>query len=423
MALLDIGAVTRSLMKVIDLAVNASPAWPPLPSPRLTVSPMPPDKLTIDPMAGLYLYHIAEDAAFKNAPPPPGVAELRYTPMVLNLYYVLSAHAGDSDAGTLTEQLIMGLSVKALRDVPIIDDGTAVGGVQILDPAIRGADNRVRITLQPVPAAEAVSYWTAGSSPLRLSAYYQASVVLLEPDTPPHYAGRVLSYGIQTFTTGAPLLEASQSYVSYRLPGEAQDRVVLARPAQPTQLGTGDPFALLGTALVGGSATLLLRPGAATTPLVADAAWLLAITDQGATAAAQATASGTPVPPGLYAASIQVARTLTLPGGGVRVITQVSNEVPMMIAPGVSALGAPDATGEFTITGIGFTPATAVALYLGTERAVSGNPVLLAPGEFAVLSATSLVARLSAGIMTGTAVPVRVIVSGSEAPPHWVIAP
>jgi hypothetical protein len=198
---------------------------------------------------------------------------------------------------------------------------------------------------------------------------------------------------------------------------------VLARPAQPTQLGTGDPFALLGTALVGGSATLLLRPGAATTPLVADAAWLLAITDQGATAAAQATASGTPVPPGLYAASIQVARTLTLPGGGVRVITQVSNEVPMMIAPGVSALGAPDATGEFTITGIGFTPATAVALYLGTERAVSGNPVLLAPGEFAVLSATSLVARLSAGIMTGTAVPVRVIVSGSEAPPHWVIAP
>ena len=270
--LLDLRGVTRSLMRLIELSVNASPAWPPLPSPALTVSPMPPDRLTGDPIAGLYLYHVTEDPAFKNIPPPPGVAELRYTPMALNLYFMLSARSGESDAGALTEQLIMGLAMKALRDMPVLDDASLVGGVLVLDPAIRGSENRVRIGLQPIPAAEAVSYWTAGSSPLRLAAYYQASVVLLEPDTPLQYAGRVLRYGVQTFTTGAPRLEATQSLVTYRLPGEAHDRTALARPAQ---VAPGGPFALLGSGLTGGTATLLIRPGAAAVPLVADAAWQL----------------------------------------------------------------------------------------------------------------------------------------------------
>jgi hypothetical protein len=423
MALLDLGAVTRTLMKVVDLTVNASPAWPPLPSPKLTVSPMPPDKLTGDPVAGLYLYHLSEDATFKNRPPPPGVSDLRYTPMALDLYYVLSAHSGENDAGTLTEQLIMGLAVKALRDLPIIDDSTMVGGIQVLDPAIRGDDNRVRIALQPIPAAEAVSYWTAGSSPLRLSAYYQASVIFLEPETPATGAGRVLQYGIQLFTTGTPRLDTSQSFVTYRLPGEAQDRVVLAQPAQVSQLGAGDPFTLLGSGLTGGIAKLLLRQISAATPLIADAGWKLQITAEGATAQTQTMASGTPVPPGLYAASIQIARQLKLPDGSIRVVNQVSNEVPIAIAPGISSLSAPDAAGEFTITGIGFTPAAGVTLYLGNDRANPGNAASLNPGEFAVVSTTSLLARLPAGTTTGAAVPVRLIVSGSEAAPQWVIAP
>ncbi len=423
MALLDLGAVTRTLMKVIDLSVNASPAWPPLPSPKLTVSPMPPDKLAGDPVAGLYLYHLSEDAAFKNRPPPPGVDDLRFTPMALDLYYVLSAHSGENDAGTLTEQLIMGLAAKALRDRPMIDDTTTIGGVLVLDPAIRGDDNRLRIVLQPVPAAEAVSYWTAGSSPLRLSAYYQASVIMLEPDVAPRGAGHVLLYGIQTFTTGTPRLETSQSVVTFRVPGEAQDRNIVVQPAQVTQLGTGDPFTLLGSGLAGGAATLLLRQVSSTTTLVADAGWQLQITAEGAIARTQTAASGTPIPPGLYAASIQVARQLTLPDGTIRVITQVSNEVPIAIAPGVSAVGAPNPAGQFTLTGIGFTPAAAVTMYLGADRAQPGNPATLNPGEFAVISATSLLARLPAGTPSKAVVPVRVIVSGSEGPPNWVIAP
>jgi hypothetical protein len=428
-ALLDLGAVTRTLMKVIDLTVNASPAWPPLPSPKLTVSAMPPDKLTGDPVAGLYLYHLSEDAAFKNLPPPAGSVDLKYTSMALDLYYVLCAHSGDNDAGTLTEQLIMGLSAKALRDVPIIDDSTTINGVQVLDGAIRGDDNRVRITLQPVPAAEAVSYWTAGSSPLRLSAYYQASVVLLEPETPPQGAGRVLQYGIQVFTSGTPRLDTSQSVVTYRVPGELQDRSIVAQPAQPTQLGTGDPFTLLGSGLTGGRATLLLRQVSGTDVLAATASWQVQVTAEGVTARAQTTAlsrttnAPVPTPPGLYAASVEVDRSLRLPDGTVRLLPQTSNEVPIAIAPGISALSAPDALGNFTVTGIGFTPAAAVTLYLGDDRADPGNPLSLSPGQFGVSSATSLSARLPAGTPSRAVVPVRLIVSGSEAPPNWVVAP
>ena len=157
--------------------------------------------------------------------------------------------------------------------------------------------------------------------------------------------------------------------------------------------------------------------------LVADAGWHLQLTAEGATARARTTASGTPTPPGLYAVSIQIERQLTLPDGSIRSITQVSNQVPIAIAPGISALAAPSPAGEFAITGIGFTPAAGVSLYLGADRAEPGNAATLNPGEFAVVSATSLLARLPAGTPSKSIVPVRVIVSGSEAPPQWVIAP
>ena len=147
------------------------------------------------------------------------------------------------------------------------------------------------------------------------------------------------------------------------------------------------------------------------------------VTAEGITARVQTTASGTPTPPGLYAVSVQIARQLRLPDGSIRVITQISNQVPIAIAPGISVLGAPSAAGQFTITGIGFTPAPAVTLYLGADRAETGNPVSLSPGEFAVQSPTSILARLPAGTPAAAIVPVRVIVAGSEGPPQWVVAP
>ena len=60
------------------------------------------------------------------------------------------------------------------------------------------------MVLQPVQHNEAMTYWTAGSLPMRLALYYQASVVLLEPAPSVSRSGRVLTYGVYTFVRGAP---------------------------------------------------------------------------------------------------------------------------------------------------------------------------------------------------------------------------
>src|ERR1044071_7558396 len=132
---------------------------------------------------------------------------------------------------------MLGLGVKALRDHPIIDDSTTVAGNPVLDAAIAGDGNRIRIALQPLPANEAVSYFTAGASPLRLSAYYQAQVIFLEPELPIARTSRVLRYGIQTFVGGSPPRHSARSALSFPLPGEPIPRTVAAQPAQVAEGG------------------------------------------------------------------------------------------------------------------------------------------------------------------------------------------
>ena len=188
-----------------------------------------------------------------------------------------------------------------------------------------------------------------------------------------------------------------------------------------TQIPPGDAFTLLGDGLASGPATLLLRPSRAETPIEADESWGLQISEEGASAQAQATASGITLLPGIYAASIRIARTFVQLGGQTQIIGQTSNEVPLVIAPGIANISAPTGTGNFTITGMGFAPAPAVQLYTGATKLTAGNPALA--GQFAVSSDTQILVRLPAGLPSASAVPVRVIVSGSESPPAWVVTP
>src|SRR5262249_17274169 len=178
--------------------------------------------------------------------------------------------------------------------------------------------------------------------------------------------------------------------------------------------GRGGAFPVLGPGRGRAPAALRWGGGGADTPMEADEQWGLQVTDEGAFARARLTASGTGVLPGTYGASITVSRVLQPPGGGPRTLSQSSNEVPLVIAPGIQRLGAPDPAGQFTMIGTGYAPAPAVDLYVGDARLVPGNAAALAPGEFAVQSATQLVARLPAGLPSSSFVPVRIIVSGSE---------
>jgi hypothetical protein len=428
-ALLDVSRVTSTLVKLLETEVPRSPVWPS--AVTVTVKPDPPDQIAdgASNVLGMYLYHLTEDPGTKGLPPVgPGQPPVRFTPMGLNLHYQLSAHVGETGGagGTLQEQKLIGCAAKALHDYPMIDDTTTIAGVKILDGGLRNAGNRLRIYLQPVPFSEAVSYWTAGSTPLRLATYYEVSIVMLEPQRPASATGRVLSYGVQAFTEAMPRLEGSVSTLTFTPPGASAARELELRPAQAP---VGGQVRFLGTGLVGTTTELLLGSPRFAAPVVAD--WTPAVRDDAITATIAATASGEDVLPGIYAASARVTRRLATPSGSPD-FEQVSNVAPFVVSPTVAPLPAP-AAGALTVTGGVFLhpelDQKEVEVYVGPTRLVNKPPPATGPtpaltaGQFRATAANTLDVRLPAGLPSGQALPFRVLVNGAESEPRWLTIP
>jgi hypothetical protein len=429
MSLLDLSLVSETLVRLVDESIKASSAWPS--GQTADVSGLPPDQLAGDNALGIYLYHLSEEAAYKNQtwpgrPQPP----MRFSPMGLNLYYVVSARSAlTASLGPFREQLLMGVAVKAFHDWPIIDDTTVVNGVSVLHPNLRDADNPLKLDLRHVPPNEAVSYWTAGSNPLRLSAYYEARVVLLEPEEPTAGRGRVLFYGIQPMVGGQPRLEASRSKVVFRIPGESTDRVVEAQPALAAPAVGGAPgteMTFRGLNLGGEAVSLLIRAQGWRDAVALDAPWGVVAGGDQIFATTQTTAGARVVLPGPYTALVRVVRTVPLPAGSTKTVEQLSNQVPFTIVPAVNAFG-PVAGGVFTVTGGIFQHPElgpdAVRAYLGEAQLAAGTAGTLAPGEFAITGPTTLELRFPVAAVAGTFVPVRVVVNGAESLPQWIQVP
>lgn len=425
MALLRLSLVTQGLLDLISIAITSSPEWPG--ATILLPSPDPPDRLAGDHTVGLYLYHAIEDPNRRNEPPPGGAGQPeRNAPMPLLLYYLLTAHSDlTGGQGTLEEQFVMGLAMKALRDFPVLDDDTVVAGTTPLPAGLRGRGNRFRITRQAVPAPEAVAYWTAGQHALRMSAYYEVGAALLEPEPETHRAPRVLSYGVVTLVRGAPRLIGSRSTQTFTPPGQPGPVLV---ELQPAEAAIGDRIELLGVELAGDDVELSVQQGTWPQAMVVDpVAWGVVASADRVTAAVASDADGEPVLPGVYSASITVITDLPQPDGGVRRVRASSNVTPFTVAPGVTALAGPTAAGVVTVTGGRFDPALlpddAIRVLVGTtalERRATGATQ---PGEFRVDASDQLELRLPSGLATGEQVPVRIVVRGAESPPRWVTVP
>lgn len=434
MALLDISLVTRALIRVVQAYVPESGVWTgvdPVP-----VSPLPPDKL--DPgMLGIHLYHISEDAQFKNQPAPGADSPpVRYTPMGLNLYYQLSAHTGDDDDSTYQAQLLLGLALKAFHDYPVLTDETEVNEVVIFAEDceyLSDADNRIRLTLQPIPHNEAMSFWTAGSTPSRLAAYYQASVILLEPEKPHTRAGRVLSYGVHTFVTGTPRLDGSKNTLTISVPGTATSRELNLCPAEVPSAGPGEPplesrVTFTGIGLAGDETHLLLRSASLTEPRQADASWGVVATPNRVLATVRETIDGEVVLPGVHAATVRVVHQRTMPDGSVRRFEQTSNGTPFTITPRIDAIDVPDDASEvFTVHGYIFEHddlrSEDLQVYLGMERLESWTTGALERGQFAVSNPFTLEMRLPEGLAPGDHTPFRLLINGAESAPRWIEVP
>ena len=425
MTLLDISQVTRSLITLLETHVQASPVWPV--GTTLTVSPDPPDTLTGDNTLGLYLYHILEDPHNKNIDPmgsdqPP----IRYTPMPLLLYYQLSGHSDlATPTGSFREQLMLGCAVKALHDYPIINDSTSIGGTAVLAPALRDRDNRLQVELRPVAADEAVNFWTAGSTPLRLAAYYEVSVIMLEPEEPISQAGRVLTYNVFAFPSQTPRIDSSANTLSFTIPGESAPREITLRPAQ---VPIGGTVRFDGSSFNGDSTALLLNNTLWDEPVEVDStAWAVQMTAERAAALVQETAGGNDIIPGTYGAIVRVIRRRTTTDGSSKDFEYLSNEAPFTISPRIDAITTPTAAGEVTVTGHLFQHPDllpeAVWVYIGETQLSEGTAGSLNPGEYAITSATTLDLHLPAGLTPGQLVPFRLFINRAESPPNWIVAP
>jgi hypothetical protein len=427
MPLLDVSLVTQALLTLIEENVKKSPAWSA--ANTLAVSPQPPDKLKGDRTIGLYLYHLREEAHTKSQNwPVDDEAPLRYCPMGLALHYLLTAHSDlvDERQQIFAEQLMMGLAVKTLHDYPKLDDATTVTNtsnvaVPIFPGSLAGFDNRLRILLQPIQFSEAMQYWTAGTQPLRLAAYYEVSATLLEPETVKSRRGRVLAYGVHTFARGTPRLDGSRNRVQFTVAGEAAPRELELQPAEVTY---GATVTLFGADLQGDVVTLILDNRRFAAPVeVSSIAWSVGATGSTVTATIQPTAGPETVLPGIYGATVKVAASRRMPDGTTRRFELRSNQTPFAVTPQVAAI-IPGAV--WVVNGGRFDPAVltpdAIQVFVGADRLtrVTATP---APGEFRVISNTTLQFVPPASLAPGTVAPFRLLVNGAESAPAWITIP
>lgn len=431
MALLDLSLITRCFTTLLTDRIPLYPDWPALTP--LLVSAGPPDLVNAPNALSFYLYHVREDAHTKAQDwPPNDPLPLRFRPMGVTLYYVMSPRSNNNDPHlrALADQLAMGLALKTMHDLPYIDDTTTVdtgGGPALLMPlGLRGRSNRLRVVLQPTPAAEATQYWQAGMIPLRLAAYYEVAATLLEPDEPQLRSGRVLTIGLQTTVRRQPQIQRTVNHITFTPPGELDARQLEISAAE---VPYGSTLEIEGADLKGDATALLIAHRDFVQPVEVDAAWNLATDGNTLSVTVQPAAGIQPLLPGIYGAIVRTTTRFRLPDGSQRDFDTFSNQSGFAIAPRiVSVTGAGPV---LTITVDSFEPHAIasgdILLFAGATRLAR---VAAAPGagEFFTPAAppaavTTILFRFPAGFVSGSIVPLRLIVRGAESGPWWEAVP
>ncbi|MEO8148093.1 MAG: DUF4255 domain-containing protein [Bacteroidia bacterium] len=423
--------ITETIIHVIKTAVDMTNNWPP----TLSVSP----ELLKDTNEGIgfYLYHVQENSHYKNYPAPgKDNPPVNYTPMALNLFYQLSANKRKNDnEDAYDEQRLMSVAMKALHDNAIITKTIATPEKKV----------NLKITLQTLTPSESVQYWAAGESPVRLSAYYEVSVVFLQPEISTSHAGRVLSYGNYIFVQGAPRIISIENIIEYSLPGNPERLQVKIQPAQapPAHALPAPPLILtpaidseinfIGSGFGGGDLKLFLISKKWNEPVIAGTDWQVKlVAENQLTAIVQETAklessplTSVDILPGIYIAQISITEQKTFPGGTVKEFRHISNQVPFSVMPRIDAIKK-GAGGKFTIEGYRFQHVDLnpedIQVYISDKRATLNGGGLLGDPHFSITAIDKMELTIPAGFPTRT-LPLRIMINGVESPPNWITVP
>jgi Pvc16 N-terminal domain len=169
----------------------------------------------------VFLYQTIVNAAWRNMDMPRQVrpGETGSPPLALNLHYLVTAYGRDDTDGNALSHRVLGGAMSVLHDHSVL-------GAQEIANALPNNDlaeqiERVRITPLPLSIEEMSKLWTTFQTNYRISAAYEATVILIDSRNPVKSALPVLrrgqeDRGVFAVATGTPNLKeirlpASQS--------------------------------------------------------------------------------------------------------------------------------------------------------------------------------------------------------------------
>jgi hypothetical protein len=443
-SLLDLSEVTHSLMDLIR--ENVTQHFDPGLAGTLEVTAESPESVNGGATNRLtvYLYHVSEDPAYRNLPGPGEDANnVACAPLALSCFYILTAHHRTEDPrlDALTQQRLLGYSLKTMHDFPIVDDTTFIGAAQILRPQLRGQNNRLQIILRPVTPEGALAYWAGeDQSVTKLSAYYEVRVALMRPEESARSSPPVIRIGAYPLVAVGPRLERSSSAVRFRIPRVAggTEESYRVTPGQVSHSTAGPPDApddrvrLEGVRLRGRRQSVLLRSAGWPRPVeVLDPAWNVAFKDESVSFDVQPTIlhQGVmlDVRPGTYGARVRVVLDERVELGHLIPLAALTNEVTFTVGARVTSHDPPDMLQQIRVK---FEPAfdlTTAPFAEGIELEVDGvsyvrRPAIDALGTFEVEPHALLFQPRFPTASPGT-YPLRVILNGAEAQPFWIEIP
>lgn len=154
----------------------------------------------------IFLYQTLHSTAWRNQDIPSRVkfGETGRPPLALTLSYLITAYGKGND--DIEGQRLLGMAMQTLHDHTVIrprDVDRAMGSANIARPKrellassdLKNQIERIKITPQKLSIEEVSTMWSAFQVPYRISAAYEASVVLIESNVSTKAPLPVLSRG------------------------------------------------------------------------------------------------------------------------------------------------------------------------------------------------------------------------------------
>ncbi len=153
----------------------------------------------------------------------------------LTLFYHLTAHHNASQGAHLAEQDLLGHAMATLIDRSTLNDDLTIGGVTVLDAALRDDGNAFELEVMTKTDSEALNVWAGyEGGAIRPSLFFKVKNVRLKPEPPVSFAGPILSVGELVVPGMGPRIISAQSRITARVPTSAGlvERSFARRPAE-----------------------------------------------------------------------------------------------------------------------------------------------------------------------------------------------